>query len=790
MAGIEPHFDVPERDELPMPPGYVRIADLDALRAELMAQIQALEDRMRTVEKNGGSKEGNAEGGEEKKGGDEEEAGDDDNDSREYGMQESVWDCVLLAGLGTAEKGMKMGDLVWLLFIIILTGAIQIIFCLIVFENMVSSPITDAGLKELALWRMVVGHKVEYYDDLTHSSLVGRICEDSLFGIMASSQQVMGQDLGGYTWGSGIEAIVSAPCLCLIALMFWFLQIAGDLLGTFDFGRAVLSCKKSFSSMLAPGDEEGKTKIASLSWFRVIIVLVTVFLPKLGIAGFLGFSGAAWLIHTHDPGDLILNAVALVFVLDADEMMYNHLVPHRVRDMVSEFQPVPISKNLRCSYLCRRCMPFRAMFTFVMVGMALGISVPYLLHETWVTHEGYRLLCDGNTDFVYSVDVSSGYVATADVTPWNDVDVDEAMSTSTFRAVLQKTELELIDTLEDEEEFEEGGTYYHELTALDVSAMNLFNFKESVDKFSCEDQVELNDGGPVDKLKVYMQQPFMQKYPGNESCEDMTTEACLTYDGRAYCPVTCGCQDFANGMFDRGGCPNDCYSDIALMFVSEQQFLVKSDQCADFTDKVDEYKRYFSELQAYLVSQQMLTLYPMLNNTYFPSDQLFVNFVMYVFFELYFPSPYNGTNFSLADWAEASYNYGVAQMALPAGQRDSNQVGSGGIPIATPCRLISFVHRFFGFDACNADDGSGGNLGFLRGICPYTCGYCTTSDQIDDYENWLYPKLWNKWMKEWMVDGSFELQSLSSDTEKCDKFLHGEEYEQFASTFEEFMYFC
>jgi hypothetical protein len=72
------------------------------------------------------------------------------------------------------------------------------------------------------------------------------------------------------------------------------------------------------------------------TWTRVLIY-VLVIIPKCLIACILMFIGCRWLAATESFADLILNALALEFVIDIDEFMYEKFAPEVMRERTGKF---------------------------------------------------------------------------------------------------------------------------------------------------------------------------------------------------------------------------------------------------------------------------------------------------------------------------------------------------------------------------------------------------------------------------------------------------------------------
>merc|ERR1712137_391436 len=69
-------------------------------------------------------------------------------------------------------------------------------------------------------------------------------------------------------------------------------------------------------------------KIVGITIF-VKVILAIIVLCRLGICSILLWMGCRWLVATTNFGDLVLNSVALVFVLELKDFLYVILVPAR-----------------------------------------------------------------------------------------------------------------------------------------------------------------------------------------------------------------------------------------------------------------------------------------------------------------------------------------------------------------------------------------------------------------------------------------------------------------------------
>jgi hypothetical protein len=346
--------------------------------------------------------------------------------------------------------------------------------------------------------------------------------------------------------------------------------------------------------------------------------------------------------------------------------------------------------------------------------------------------------------------------------------IEDKFSEYRFRAVLQRTGLELINELEDCAPFEEGVTFFSNTTHSKVSEMMLESFEEANNHYECEDSVS-----PAG-VNHSLQEALLSAYPGKWNCDNLTVSDCDDSVARAFCPEWCGCSNGTKGVLDRTGCTSACNEDVEGAFESDYAYWNKVGGCKDNEESAAAFERYFHELTLLFYEKKVLTLE---NGNYFPSQEKFTGFAISVYFDKGIQR--NGTNFSLDAWAKTSYSHFVAQSALTGTQQ----------AMSTPCMLISFVYKFFGFDACEADTVETayleGKIGALRHLCPKTCGYCDTP-QSTDYQTYSYVN-----HRAWMMDAGINvLLNLNDEQSQCEFYMADELSDWKSAYHPKYTYWC
>jgi len=125
---------------------------------------------------------------------------------------------------------------------------------------------------------------------------------------------------------------LSQPGYLGIVLFVWTLLILGEIRQTLLlFFRLVLQLDSttSMADSCTSADDSDEMIITKLTRPVKSVISLFIILPRLFIAAYLLWLGCRWLAATNDFQSLILNAVALEFVLLTKELLFNTLVSDR-----------------------------------------------------------------------------------------------------------------------------------------------------------------------------------------------------------------------------------------------------------------------------------------------------------------------------------------------------------------------------------------------------------------------------------------------------------------------------
>lgn len=138
---------------------------------------------------------------------------------------------------------------------------------------------------------------------------------------------------------------LSMPSFTLVILFIWAITCMGEIRGTTNMLLELWKVESvsSMSESLSFEDldkDAGEGRLVGLTcswrWFLMLAVL----LPRFLLTCFLMWLGCRWLLATTGFSDLLLNAIALEFILMLNETIYNVVVPaHTKKETEGTFIP-------------------------------------------------------------------------------------------------------------------------------------------------------------------------------------------------------------------------------------------------------------------------------------------------------------------------------------------------------------------------------------------------------------------------------------------------------------------
>eukprot|EP00937_MAST-01D_sp_MAST-1D-sp2_P005633 g5633.t1 len=264
-------------------------------------------------------------------------------------LEPSVWSSALLCGTVPGDGAAPSALLAMLLLINV---AIQAIFCFIVYEALSTPQITEDTVLEYRGWRRNVAHDYKFYNAASGKSLARRVCENDA-GLEVSGEQAhVARSLFQYLGeGDGRDMTATGTLMASLALVIWSLSVVREVQSVWRMAGAVCAIPRGAhggtrSSLQRQADGgagagEGALTFDSIGLPRLCTVLFA-YAARVGLAVFLLIYGSLFLVYTIPLQDLLLNAVALEFVIMVDEVIFETLAPARVCRLVRDAAPLRV----------------------------------------------------------------------------------------------------------------------------------------------------------------------------------------------------------------------------------------------------------------------------------------------------------------------------------------------------------------------------------------------------------------------------------------------------------------
>eukprot|EP00931_Biecheleriopsis_adriatica_P027040 TRINITY_DN16337_c1_g1_i7.p1 TRINITY_DN16337_c1_g1~~TRINITY_DN16337_c1_g1_i7.p1 ORF type:complete len:403 (-),score=30.24 TRINITY_DN16337_c1_g1_i7:29-1237(-) len=330
----------------------------------------------------------------------------------------------------------------------------------------------------------------------------------------------------------------------MLCILMWVCTCWSELRGVLDLLQAVLQIPRGERTMY-----QGFT-ITSISASRLAFFLLTVFVRAAVVVAFF-YWGSAWLAHTLEIEELVLNAVALEAIFHVDKLLFAAAIPSRLQRKVQSLEPVKV--------------PMRRWRNHVELGVLL-VFFTVLAPLTWATLirptydnllEVKQLYCSGTLNFVweYHPGIAIVGVATSNPYPLTRRKVDNG--TLHNEAELREESVKARIGNDSSLTFELGGVKH----MLEWSTATMAQIASGYTYTHAEACVD-TDHDPA-QFGHEVGFSVLRYRLGVDTCPDMRF-LCKSPEFhllRLLCPVTCGCDLSIGSPFYRTpefGCPSGC----------------------------------------------------------------------------------------------------------------------------------------------------------------------------------------------------------------------------------------
>mmetsp|Transcript_1871 Transcript_1871/g.3323 ORF Transcript_1871/g.3323 Transcript_1871/m.3323 type:complete len:607 (+) Transcript_1871:51-1871(+) len=158
---------------------------------------------------------------------------------------------------------------------------------------------------------------------------------------------------------------------------------------------------------------EGKQRVLAIPMYVKIHCIMFHLIPRTYIAANLPLVGARFLMSAENPSDLILNSVALAFLIEIDEMLFGATASEAIQSMVANTEELSVGINKTLAWVMEvyhDYIPYMFSFTSLIMGL-----VWYMVDDAYNREGGklklaqaFKCLCQAEGDFCVSAQILGG----------------------------------------------------------------------------------------------------------------------------------------------------------------------------------------------------------------------------------------------------------------------------------------------------------------------------------------------------------------------------------------------
>eukprot|EP00929_Paragymnodinium_shiwhaense_P050365 TRINITY_DN25350_c0_g1_i1.p1 TRINITY_DN25350_c0_g1~~TRINITY_DN25350_c0_g1_i1.p1 ORF type:complete len:331 (-),score=65.27 TRINITY_DN25350_c0_g1_i1:236-1228(-) len=257
-----------------------------------------------------------------------------------------------------------------------------------------SRPNTDGRPKSLKLLRLVFVNLVLATNYFLQFGMLYFI---KTFVVNAAAMEAYEEELSEIKHHALMTVLVKQhPKFLALILVLWTLSSLIELRKVENFVAALQSLPwvSELGAMMHPDtDFDGNPtwEIKGLTTGVYLAIMISITLPKILIVVGLFLLGVEWLASTKMPGDLILNALALAFVVNIDEQLYQALIPATVKEKM-QFVTLTSLKPVYASREEERLVNLRSdrrsyLRSILYLMAPIAASVFYIMYQQYKIEE-------------------------------------------------------------------------------------------------------------------------------------------------------------------------------------------------------------------------------------------------------------------------------------------------------------------------------------------------------------------------------------------------------------------
>ena len=294
--------------------------------------------------------------------------------------------------LGLEELYIGWFDSIFAALLMLLNVAMHASFSAILFTRAFMGEELEKKIESARTWR-TVSHMTTKHLDLADTSLVSRVCHGDDALILSTTQATMidhvNSFLGLSKYQFEVESFQPGILLSMLCIILWTLCVYKEFRSIWVQAAIGLSIRRSKKTRFH------RNSFRSISFGRLSLLLFTC-VARLTIASVLLVAGILWLSRTTSIPKLMLNAVALMAILDVDEFLFVGMSPIKFQEALRKLKPLRV-KYSHWRSQCESGVHCSTLVTIVLVAY-FALLVP--LQQTMLAVKVE--MCGGNRTFVVS----------------------------------------------------------------------------------------------------------------------------------------------------------------------------------------------------------------------------------------------------------------------------------------------------------------------------------------------------------------------------------------------------
>jgi hypothetical protein len=182
----------------------------------------------------------------------------------------------------------------------------------------------------------------------------------------------------------------------LLIMFVWWSIIYNEMRETLLMGYVVANLPSTSNTSMSTRTEDGNLKVHGLSFPVRVYLYCGVIIPRLVIAYFLAREGTFWLQRTFTVSDLVLNSVALAFLIDVDEILFGAVLSIAKREAVQSVEPIKVDGSKSVFAGLDRCWRFmfgEIAMTVLFFMLLLQYFFTIYLYELGTIQNYFDVIC-------------------------------------------------------------------------------------------------------------------------------------------------------------------------------------------------------------------------------------------------------------------------------------------------------------------------------------------------------------------------------------------------------------